>query len=45
MKEMQEIVAMSYTGPSHVQDSTGKYEPVKVTSARAKKAARAWEVP
>ncbi len=26
MKEMQEIVAMSYTGPSHVEDSSGKYE-------------------
>ena len=23
---MQEIVAMSYTGPSHVEDSSGKYE-------------------
>ena len=26
MKEMQEIVAMSYTGPSRVEDSSGKYE-------------------
>jgi hypothetical protein len=45
MKEMQEIVAISYTGPSHVQDSTGKYEPVKVTSARAKKRQGRDEVP